>query len=124
MTDDTEGIEMKRKYDLAIFIGRFQPLHNGHIQNIEKALEVADHVLVILGSANQPRTIKNPFTIEERRDLIKEIYPTGRVAVRHVEDYLYQETRWVQSVQLRRSGIGLFRRCPARYPRLRFAGGC
>ena len=90
---------MKRKYDLAIFIGRFQPLHNGHIQNIEKALEVADHVLVILGSANQPRTIKNPFTVEERRDLIKEIYPTGRVAVRHVEDYLYQETRWVQSVQ-------------------------
>lgn len=90
---------MKRKYDLAIFIGRFQPLHNGHVQNIKKGLEEADHVLVILGSANQPRTIKNPFTIQERTDLIKDMFPTGRVAVRSVEDFLYQDTRWVQSVQ-------------------------
>ncbi len=90
---------MKRKYDLAIFIGRLQPLHNGHVHNIEKGLELADNVLVILGSANQPRTPKNPFTVQERTDMIKEIFPTGRVAVRHVEDYLYQEKRWIQSVQ-------------------------
>ena len=90
---------MKRKYDLAIFIGRFQPLHNGHVHNIEKGLEIADNVLVILGSANQPRTPKNPFTVQERTDLIKEIFPSGRVTVRSVEDYLYQDTRWVQSIQ-------------------------
>ena len=90
---------MKRKYDLAIFIGRFQPLHNGHVHNIEKGLEIADNVLVILGSANQPRTPKNPFTVQERTDLIKELFPSGRVSVRSVEDYLYQDTRWVQSIQ-------------------------
>ena len=90
---------MKRKYDLAIFIGRMQPIHNGHVHNIQKGLEIADNVLVILGSANQPRTIKNPFTVQERTDLLKELFPTGRVAVRSVEDYLYQETRWIQSVQ-------------------------
>ena len=31
--------------------------------------------------------------------MIKELFPSGRVSVRSVEDYLYQETRWVQSVQ-------------------------
>jgi bifunctional NMN adenylyltransferase/nudix hydrolase len=67
--DDTEGIEVsKRKYDLAVFIGRMQPLHNGHVQNINNALEIADNVLVIVGSANQPRTPKNPFTASERTD--------------------------------------------------------
>ena len=55
--DDTEGIEMKRKYDLAIFIGRFQPLHNGHVHNIEKGLEIADNVLVILGSKTDLSTL-------------------------------------------------------------------
>lgn len=89
----------KNKYDLAVFIGRFQPFHNGHYQNITKALEIADQVLVILGSANQPRTIKNPFSVLERAETIRDIFCDDRIAVAAVEDCLYQETRWVQMVQ-------------------------
>jgi len=87
-----------RKYDLAVFIGRMQPLHNGHVRNIKTALEIADHVLVIAGSANQPRTPKNPFTADERKRMIKDIFPEDRVGVIGVEDY-YPNTEWLKNVQ-------------------------
>jgi bifunctional NMN adenylyltransferase/nudix hydrolase len=90
------------KYDLAIFIGRFQPFHNGHAQNINKALTLAKNVLVIVGSANQPRTIKNPFTAAERKAMVQEYLGAARllrVTVDTVEDTIYQETRWVEQVQ-------------------------
>ena len=93
-----------RKYKLAVFIGRMQPLHNGHVQNINKALEIADQVLVVLGSSNEPRTIKNPFTVEERTAQIESLWGTKaegnwRVRVASVEDDLYQETKWLEAVQ-------------------------
>ena len=88
----------KRKYDLAVFIGRMQPLHRGHTQNIDNALEIADNVLVIVGSANQPRTPKNPFTVDERAAMIKSVYPEDRVQVEGVEDY-YPDALWLKDVQ-------------------------
>lgn len=99
--DDTEGIEVNDRntnYDLAVFIGRMQPLHHGHIHNIKYALTLADHVLVIAGSANQPRTPKNPFTVDERTEMIKTIFPDDRVQVVGVEDY-YPDTLWLKNVQ-------------------------
>ena len=86
------------KYNLAVFIGRMQPLHNGHIRNIKHALGIADHVLVIAGSANQPRTPKNPFTAAERAQMVKSIFPTDRVEVVGVEDY-YPDAEWLKQVQ-------------------------
>jgi len=99
--DDTEGIEVsERKYDLAVFIGRMQPLHHGHIHNIKRALSLADHVLVIAGSANQPRTPKNPFTADERGAMVDSIFGEygDRVQVVGVEDY-YPDTLWLKNVQ-------------------------
>ena len=57
---------MTKMYDVAVIIGRFQPLHNGHLELFKKAIEVADKVIVLIGSANQPRTPKNPWTWKER----------------------------------------------------------
>jgi len=99
--DDTEGIEVsERKYDLAVFIGRMQPLHNGHVQNIQNALEIADNVLVIVGSANQPRTPRNPFTVNERAEMIYSVFgeDCDRVQVEGVEDY-YPDALWLKDVQ-------------------------
>ena len=48
------------KYNHIVFIGRFEPFHIGHKQVIEKALTLADEVIILVGSANQPRTLKNP----------------------------------------------------------------
>lgn len=88
---------MSKEYNIAAFVGRLEPLHNGHIPNIEKALEIADHVLVIVGSANQPRTPKNPFTADERIEMIKSIYPDDRVQAIGVEDY-YPDALWLKTV--------------------------
>ena len=53
---------MTKKYDTLVFIGRFQPVHNAHLEIIRRATTLARQVVIIVGSANQPRTYKNPFT--------------------------------------------------------------
>lgn len=88
----------ERQYDMAVFIGRMQPLHHGHIRNIKHALTIADHVLVIAGSANQPRTPRNPFTVAERTNMVEGLFPTDRVTVVGVEDY-YPDALWLKNVQ-------------------------
>lgn len=57
-------------HDLAVFIGRFQCGHNAHIQTIIDSLKVAERVLVIFGSAFQPRTYKNPWKVDEREEML------------------------------------------------------
>ena len=61
-------------FDYIIYIGRFQILHNGHIATIKRALSLAKKVVVVIGSSNMPRTIKNPFTAEEVKNNITEFY--------------------------------------------------
>lgn len=57
---------MSKPYTVAVFIGRMAPLHNAHLENIQKAAEIADQVVVILGSANAPRDERNPFDNDQR----------------------------------------------------------
>lgn len=92
----------QQKYDLLIFIGRFQPFHLGHKQVLMDACDQARQVLVLVGSSFQPRTIKNPFTYEERYKMIVESLSPQEVAkviVRPLRDYLYNEAQWVGQVQ-------------------------
>jgi nicotinamide-nucleotide adenylyltransferase len=53
-----------------LFIGRFQPLHMGHVSIIEKALEQVDELIIGIGSAECSYTEKDPFTAGERMDMI------------------------------------------------------
>lgn len=55
---------------LSIYLGRFNPFHRGHAVVLEKALKSSKTVLIIVGSAFRARTVKNPFTFEERREMI------------------------------------------------------
>ena len=64
-----------KKYDLAIFIGRMAPLHNAHVANIEVARNIAEEVLILLGSANAPLDEKNPFTNAQREEMIRAAIP-------------------------------------------------
>ncbi len=97
-------MNVSTKKSIAVYIGRFQPLHNGHLALLQHALEAAEHVVVVIGSAYQARTPKNPFTWTERAEMIKlALRENERARVRFlpVRDY-YDEARWVQSV---RAGI-------------------
>jgi nicotinamide-nucleotide adenylyltransferase len=55
----------------ALVIGRFQPLHNGHVRMIKKASDNADELIIGIGSSNKSRTYKNPFTFDEREFMIR-----------------------------------------------------
>jgi len=87
---------------LAVVIGRFQPLHAGHLVLIRKALSVAPNVLILVGSSHQARTIKNPFSYEERHDMIVnslDAEERTRVVVWALTDNLYSDDEWMLSVQ-------------------------
>lgn len=57
-------------YKLAVIIGRHQISHAGHELLKRRALEIADQVIIIIGSAFQARSPKNPFKWEERREMV------------------------------------------------------
>jgi nicotinamide-nucleotide adenylyltransferase len=48
------------------FIGRFQPLHDGHLSVVERIAEEVDELVVGIGSADKSHTVRNPFTAGER----------------------------------------------------------
>ena len=90
--------------DVAVYIGRFQPFHNGHLALLNHALATAEQVIVVIGSAHQARTPKNPFTWKERADMVKLALPEvdrARITFLSLRDF-YNEDRWLQAV---RSGV-------------------
>jgi bifunctional NMN adenylyltransferase/nudix hydrolase len=87
-----------RKYKLAVFIGRFQPYHLGHRTVIARGLEIAESVLVLIGSCDGPRTLRNPFEFHEREWTIKNDFEEN-IFVDRLPDHLYNDERWVESVQ-------------------------
>jgi len=54
----------------ALFPGRFQPFHKGHIAAINQLLSEYDEVIVAIGSAQDGYTCRNPFTAGERWEMI------------------------------------------------------
>lgn len=86
--------------DLAVLIGRFQPFHKGHATLLAKALESAEKVVVLLGSAHAARNAKNPFTWEERAAMISTTLDEAalaRVSFQPIRDY-YDDRRWCDAV--------------------------
>jgi nicotinamide-nucleotide adenylyltransferase len=55
----------------ALFVGRFQPFHYGHLHAIEKILEESDELVLVVGSAQMSHEHDNPFTAGERIEMIR-----------------------------------------------------
>jgi len=92
---------MSRKYDTLVLIGRFQPIHNAHLEIIKRATALCEQLVIITGSAAQPRTYKNPFTSAERAKMIK--YAAGGlsmlISVEENQDTIYNDQAWAVRVQ-------------------------
>jgi len=87
---------------LAVLIGRFQPFHNAHLALLRKALEAAPRVVVVIGSAFQARSPKNPFTWQERADMIRlalDAAERERVLFVPMRDH-FDEERWFAELRL------------------------
>ena len=50
----------------ALFIGRFQPFHYGHLKALKYILNKTGQVIIVIGSAQYSHTLENPFTAGER----------------------------------------------------------
>lgn len=92
-------------YDVAGVIGRFQGCQLGHLDVIDKAVEVADRVHVMLGSANVARDTRNPFIYEERRDVLEACLRErhgpdvmDRISFAPLNDLPYNKAGWIESV--------------------------
>lgn len=87
---------MKCKHKIGVFLARMQPLHIAHLDIIEKALKECEKVYVCLGSANKVDMIRNPFTIEFRRQVLLEALMERvgvaftRVEVFEIPDWSYE----------------------------------
>lgn len=89
------------QFDYLLFIGRFEPFHNGHHAVVSRALQLAEKVIVLIGSANKPRTIRNPWNVSEREVMIRSTFAdvASRLIIRPLRDHLYNDSLWVTDVQ-------------------------
>ena len=55
-----------------LFIGRFQPFHKGHLQDIKDAIKEVDELIIAIGSSQFSHTEENPFSVEERIEMIED----------------------------------------------------
>lgn len=55
----------------SVFIGRFQPVHKGHLHTIKQILDKGEDIIIVIGSSQYSHTPDNPFTGGERVMLIK-----------------------------------------------------
>lgn len=89
-------------FDYCVFIGRFSAFHKGHLAILEHALKISNHVVVVIGSSSVPRTIKNPWTVDERQNMIVSSLSKenlDRISFIHMKDYLYNNNLWVSVLQ-------------------------
>ena len=97
----TTGDQMK----LGIIIGRFQPVHYGHLSLINTSKTNNDKTLVIMGSVNRLPNYNNPLTTEERKKLLETL-------VTPADDWVLQQQKdrptddeWVQDIVARVNNI-------------------
>jgi nicotinamide-nucleotide adenylyltransferase len=55
----------------ALFIGRFQPFHKGHLAAIKWILKKEGKIFIVIGSNRRLLTKDNPFSFAERKKMIK-----------------------------------------------------
>ena len=55
----------------ALFIGRFQPFHKGHLQLLQTVAKNYDELIIGIGSSQYSHTVENPFTLDEREKMIE-----------------------------------------------------
>lgn len=53
-----------------LLIGRFQPFHKGHLSAVNFGLSKVENLWIGIGSSNKSHEKRNPFTADERREMI------------------------------------------------------
>lgn len=80
-----------------VCIGRFQVpyLHLGHIHLISTALQECADVVILLG-CQKKKDARNPYSLEERRRMIRRVFP--QVEIRALDDHPGDDMGWSNEV--------------------------
>ena len=104
LPNNTERVVQKNIFiSYGLIIGRFQPFHNGHLALIKRVLSECDKVIILIGSYRQARSIRNPFTYEERHHMIFDSLSQEekkQISFAPIRDHLYNDTAWLCEVQI------------------------
>jgi len=92
--------EIKMK---AIFLGRFQPFHLGHVHAVKEILKECDMIMIAVGSSQEHGTEKNPFSKYEREEMIKlamkeNSIPKEKYSIIFIPDIIWHD-RYVEHVK-------------------------
>ena len=86
----------------ALFIGRFQPLHHGHVYVLRSILKTYNKVKIGIGSSQLSNTFNDPFTNIERNEFIKAAFKKRQISSERYEVYqipdIFDAKRWVDHV--------------------------
>lgn len=63
-----------KPYDSGLLVGRFQTFHKGHQSLLDAGLNLCDRMIVLVGSAQECGTERNPFNIATRIEVINSVY--------------------------------------------------
>lgn len=83
-----------------LYIGRFQPFHNGHLRLVEDALTKCQTLVIGVGSTNRPYSEKNPFLYFERVSMILEsVSDRSRIFPVPLSDFPHSDIAWAEQVK-------------------------
>lgn len=83
-----------------VICARFQPPHRGHVEAIAQACASGARVLVVMLGAQESRSLRNPWSDEERRAMLLGSLPReAQVDVVAIGDRRYERARWTQRVE-------------------------
>ena len=83
-----------------LLIGRFQPFHLGHLEALRFALSKVDKLWLGLGSSNKPTEKNNPFSAEERKEMILSSIDDSmkeKISIYFIPD-LDNHVRWIEKI--------------------------
>jgi len=85
--------------NLGVVIGRFQPFHEAHKNIIQRSIDNNDLTIVFIGSSYRSRSLKNPFTFDERFEMINREFRYDNVIILPLIDFDYDYQVWIHAVE-------------------------
>lgn len=91
---------------IGVLVGRFAGYHLNHHEHVSRAAKENDVVVILLGSSNRRISIKNPFTVEQRQQMIManvysdfDIPANVKFVFKALPDNPFDDNAWAQTVR-------------------------
>jgi bifunctional NMN adenylyltransferase/nudix hydrolase len=113
-----------QQFDLAVFLGGFEPLDVGQRSAVQAALAAAQRAVALVGSHGVARSLRHPWTSDERGAMLRAAFSeaeNARLDVLPLRDRLYNAHQWLRGVQ---EALSAVRPAGARVVQVTLPGRC